>query len=135
MANKKKKKSSSDKLSQVPGMKIHVKGIEWSILLVPEDLYLSKFNEKSAGITRKDIKYVYYNNRFFNLRLVRHELMHMYVSSCCGDSMLDLSLYDFEELFAGIIEDHLDDIMEQSNNIYDNFLPHHKKLLAEKVGE
>lgn len=59
-----------------------------------------------------------------------HEITHAYVQSCCIGST-DLGMRNFEELFCGIMEEHLEDIRDQSNRLFKSLKAERRRIIKE----
>jgi len=96
-----------------------IKEIQWSFILLDNGAYCSKHGKDSHGITVSDTLTVYFNKKWFSERLVRHELFHAYMASCCINSTNDLSSEDMEEIAAEVYEFHAKTLDIKSKEIYD----------------
>ena len=101
--------------------KIHVKDIEWLIELLTDKEYEIQHGTDSHGITLKDNKKMHVKLSSLNLPLLRHELFHVYSSSCCIDSTNNIEAEDMEEISAEIIAYHLEDIDKKAKELLDFF--------------
>ena len=99
-------------------IKVRIKDIEWIFELMNQEDYEEKNGKDSQGITIKDKLKVEFSIDHFSLSLIRHELMHVYFSSCCIGSTGEMTVDDYEEIAAEIIEFHGEDICRTSKKIF-----------------
>jgi len=111
-------------------LKVNIKDIKWTFDILLDQEYEQKHGTSSHGITDKDALEVDFKLTSFSIRLIRHELFHTYISSCCINSINELDENSIEELGAEIVEFHLDDIQRISKKIYKE-LGKKEKLLKE----
>ena len=102
-----------------PSMKLTIKDIEWTFKKIPHKEYTYKHGkDDSDGITFKTKRIVEFDDSIFSKSLVAHELLHVYVASCCTTSTDNISQEDMEEICAEIVECHLDDMKKYRDLIY-----------------
>ncbi len=101
-------------------IKIKIKDIEWSFAVLGDQEYVRKHGADSQGITDKDDKLVHFKESRLSLALVKHELLHVYFSSCCIDSATELQAEDAEEIAAEIIAHHGEDLLKISKKLYNS---------------
>ncbi len=101
-------------------IKIRIKDIEWQVELLSDLDYEDKHGKDSQGITNKDTKVVNLKKASFSVELIRHELVHVYLSSCCIDSCPTINAEDYEEVFAEIIAYHGEDICKYAKKLYNS---------------
>ncbi len=97
--------------------KIKVKDMEWSIKLLTDVDYVKQLEDDSLGMTDRDELTVYFRESALSQRIIIHELMHVYVASCCIHSVPELTHEQMEELCAEIVEYHIHDILRKSSQI------------------
>jgi len=112
-------------------LKIKIKDIEWNFSVLSESEYEKEHGKDSHGITDKDGKQVHFKITSFSLALIKHELFHVYCSSCCIDSATELSAEDFEEISAEIVAHHAEDLIKYSKKLYNSLIEEVKKLKEE----
>ena len=81
--------------------------------------YNSKHGKDSHGITISDDLEVHFQKKRFTLELVRHELFHAYMASCCANSTDDITAADTEEMAAEVYEYHGPTMDVKSKEIYE----------------
>lgn len=96
-----------------------IKEIQWHFVLLDNGAYCSKHGKDSHGITKSENLTVYFNKKYFSERLVRHELFHAYMASCCINSCNDISSEDMEEIAAEVYEFHAETLNKKSLQIYE----------------
>jgi hypothetical protein len=111
---------------------ITIKDIEWQFYLLSDIAYDKFQGRDSHGITHKDLQKVYLRKSSLSLRLVTHEMFHVYVSSCCVNSIQEMEAHAMEEIAAEIIEFHIDDIAKHSKKVYNSIKRHLKSLEPKK---
>lgn len=89
-----------------------IKGIEWRIILLSDNSFNKKF-ESGQGVTDFDNKKVYFNEKYVTDKVILHELGHVFYSSCCTDSVTDISNDDIVEIFCDIISEHYNEFYIQ----------------------
>ena len=99
--------------------KLLIKEIEWNFVLLDTAAYNSKHGKDSHGITKSGELTVYFSKKWFSLRLVRHELLHVYMASCCINSCNDITSEDMEEIAAEVYEFHAEVMQRKSEEIYE----------------
>lgn len=112
-------------------IKLKIKDIEWSFQVQSDLDYEKEHGKDSHGITHKDEKKVFFKESSFDLHLIRHELFHVYASSCCLDSATDISADDFEEISAEIVAYHADDLLKHAKKLYNSLNEEIKKYKEE----
>jgi len=98
--------------------KATIKDIDWEFVVVEDNTYDRIYGRDSHGITIKDVLSVYIRKSSLSKKLIIHELLHVYVSSCCINSMTELQTSDMEELCAEILEFHIDELVNHAKKIY-----------------
>lgn len=99
-------------------LKIKIKDVNWTTEILDDNIYIKQHDDTSLGITDSDTKNIHFRKSAFSESLVRHELMHAYVSSCCVDSMSEMEPEDMEELCCEIIGMHGKQIMNLSARVF-----------------
>ncbi len=98
--------------------KIRIKDIEWTVKLQNDEEYFNMHEDDSLALTNRNELVVYFRESAVVKRIVTHELMHVYVASCCVGSTTNTTIDDAEEICAEIIEYHIDDIIKHTREIY-----------------
>ena len=101
-------------------IKISIKDIEWVFVLMSDKDYEDKNEKDSHGITHKDEQRVEFKESSLTLRLVIHELFHVYSASCCINSCDSIDRHDMEEISAEILEFHIDQIHKTAKKLYNS---------------
>lgn len=104
-------------------VKIHVKDIPWEFIVQTDDDYKENHGKDSYGITYKHDLKVYLKESELSLRLIKHEMFHVFHGSCCINSTNEITVEDMEEIGADIIEFHGEDLLKLSKKVY-NTLKH-----------
>lgn len=112
---------------------VTIKDIKWTFDILMDYEYEAKHGTSSHGITDKDRQEVEFKLTSFSLKLIRHELFHTYVSSCCINSINELDENSIEELGAEIVEYHIEDILRLSKKIYKKLAK--KELLLKELSK
>ena len=99
-------------------VKILIKDIAWTVQVLEDKEYEDAHGKDSHGITDKNKQTVDLKRSSFSLSLVKHELLHVYVASCCINSIEDLDDSGMEELCAEIIEFHLEDLAKHAKSLH-----------------
>jgi hypothetical protein len=99
-------------------MVLKIKDIKWHLALLDDVDYNKKHGTDSLGITESEHRIIDFKKSAFSESLIRHELMHAYISSCCIASMGELTDIDMEEICAEIVGDHGKQIVQRSARIY-----------------
>ena len=103
---------------KIKKIKLTIKDVTWTAQLVPSNIYDLTYGPDSNGITELHTKTISFNVKVFSESLVRHELFHAYVSSCCVGSMTSMQHADMEELCAEIFEFHGAEILKKSKHLF-----------------
>jgi hypothetical protein len=104
-------------------IKYTIKDVEWSFISLPNEEYTKKYKkngEEEAASTEVLRKEVFFNAKYLTKGLIAHELLHVYVYSCCIYSATNISGHDIEEICAEVIEYHLDDMVKARNYLWKN---------------
>jgi len=112
---------------------ILVKDIKWKVILLTKKDYSKQIGKDSFALTDLDKKHIYFNEEEITLNTIYHELMHVYISSCCVDSTLSLKEENLEELCCQIIGDHITDILRKGRSIFKKLKTPKKELEFSKT--
>lgn len=97
--------------------KVKIKDIYWNIYLIPNKYYIRK-DRDSYAITETFEKYIAFNEKTVDIRIIIHEVVHAFYSSCLIDDATSIDTGATEEIFCNILAYHLDDIINISYSIY-----------------
>jgi uridine kinase len=100
-------------------MKIRILNIEWNLILCSDSYYKKKHGSDSRAMLYENTKTIYFCKSELDLNLIRHELLHAFVSSSSIRSS-KLNASQMEELCAEIVAHHLTDILILSEYILTN---------------
>ena len=95
-----------------------IKDIAWDFKLLDHEEFVKKFDETSAACTNVLTKTVVFDRKYLSKGLIAHELLHVYVFSCCVYSADTIKSHDIEEICAEILEYHLDAIVKHRNSLW-----------------
>jgi len=101
-------------------IKHKVKDIEWSFQILENEAFENKHGKGAHGITDKEEFEVDFRFTSFSLKLVKHEVFHTYVGSCCIGSIDNLNSDDMEEISAEIHELHDEDMKKLATKVYNS---------------
>ena len=104
-------------------VKYIIKDIEWSFISLSHEEYTKKYKkngEESAASAEVLKKTVFFDEEYLTKGIIAHELLHVYVYSCCIYSATNISGHDIEEICAEVIEYHLDDMVKARNFLWKN---------------
>ena len=113
-------------------IKLSIKDVPWTFEVLDDDDYEKKHGKDSHGITDKYELTVDFKRSSFSLKLVQHELFHVYATSCCVNSIPNLDDASLEELGAEIVEFHLADLSKHSKKIHTTLESSLKKRNTQK---
>lgn len=113
-------------------IELKIKDIPWKFRVLQDEHYEKLHGKESHGITDKYKMIVDFKLSSLTPNLVRHELAHVYYASCCNNSTNDIESHDVEEIFAELIEFHLEDILKLSKHSYSALVKEAKKLKKPK---
>lgn len=102
-------------------LKYSVKGIEWEFRCLTSSAYTRAHGKDSDAVTYPHDSEVYFNRSRFLPAVVRHELVHVFVSSS-GTNSANLTAEQMEELCAEIYESHGPEMNMMVDKILDFFL-------------
>lgn len=108
-------------MSKKHGYKANIKGIEWHFYLQSSAAYIRQHGKDSEAITYTHEREVYFDKSLLNPVGVRHELLHVFVSSS-NTSSSGLKPDQVEELCAEIFAEHGIAMIELADNIINFFL-------------
>jgi hypothetical protein len=104
----------------VKPLKIFIKDIEWTFQVLEDEEYKTLNGEDSHGITDKYKQSVFFKESSLTKQLVNHEVLHVYVASCCISSVDDVDDHAMEEICAEIIEYHLEQMNIITKKLYNS---------------
>lgn len=107
-------------MTKKKSLKIHIKGLEWTVVGQTASAYTRAHGKDSAAITYIVDRVMYFNVSHFNSEYVRHELGHAFAASC-GTTSSSLTADQIEELMCEIIGEHGPELMGLADKIV-NFL-------------
>lgn len=86
-------------------LSVKIKDVEWTVYSQSNSAYIRQHGNDSGAITYTQDREVYFNKNSFLTDYVRHELMHMYVSSANVVSS-SLTADQMEELICELYGEH-----------------------------
>jgi hypothetical protein len=101
--------------------KANVKGIDWDFHLQTNTAYVRAHGKDSGAITYPGDRDVYFNQSHLSPGVVRHEILHVYVSSS-GTHSANLTADNMEELCCELYETHGPDMDLLVDKILEHFL-------------
>ena len=116
-------------------LKFDVKDIPWTFCVLSDKDYIAKHGADSHGITDKYEMTVDFKASSFKKSLVNHEIFHVFVASCCINSVEDITDDAMEELGAEILEFHLEQIDKITKKLYNTLKDSYARDLANKEVE
>lgn len=93
----------------------------WTFYVVEDDDGVI-MEEAAAAETDFNNKEVHFKRSEINLRLVLHEMFHVYAGYLYLKDTNDISINDLEEIFAALFEDKAERIINKSKEIYDKLI-------------
>lgn len=99
-------------------LKVNIKGLEWSCRKLRHKDYRNKHGSSSLAVCVKGERKLDFDASEFRYSTVLHEVVHAFMGSLCLHSTSDISMEDMEEIFAELIENHVEDIIETAKFIY-----------------
>lgn len=108
-------------------LELFIKDISWKFQVKTDKDYEQLHGSNCNATTSSTGGYVHFKESKFSMKLVLHEMFHVYSKSCCTESMNDLDAYNMEELGAEIIEHHCEQLLENSKFVYNKLKPKQKK--------
>lgn len=97
--------------------KVKILGRPWKVSVLEGDKFLRRFKEEAAGFTLPDSMEIVIHEDEFNLKTIRHELLHAYYDGLCVSSA-DLTHHQIEEIFCELIAEHGESILKQAKHLY-----------------
>lgn len=113
-------------------LQVNIKGFHWQIELLDHPTYVESLGDTSAAIADRSLKKIYINEEYFNIKTVRHEIVHAFMDSLCLSSCENLSIEDYEEIVCEVIANHIIDIEKTSQYILKKLT---KNEIIKKEGE
>lgn len=101
-------------------IRIKVKEVPWTVLLLPLAQYEAAHGDDSNAICIMDSREIHLVEGRASRFNIAHELGHAYISSCLVD-VAQVKKTDMEELFCDIIGHHAADIVKTTNKVFRHF--------------
>jgi len=108
-------------------MEITIKGSLWKIEMLGIKEYIQKHGQDSWAVADKEAKTITFCDGDFTIGKCRHEVFHAFISECCVWSIPPCEGSVMEEIAAGLLEVHWDDIEKIAQYIF-------TELPLEKLG-
>jgi hypothetical protein len=102
-------------------LKLTFKGVEWTLHMQSDAAYSKMHGKDSDACTYPGDKEAWFARSSMIPSIVRHELLHIYVSSS-GINSASLDKDQMEELCAELFEEHGPEMMLNVDKIIDYFL-------------
>lgn len=99
-------------------MKLKIKGVSWHVKLVSERHWKRTEDAESFAITDTAKYQILFRKDYLSKGIVLHELLHAYVKCCSLESVTDLSSSAMEEICAGILQDHGEEMFLTATKLY-----------------
>ena len=112
-------------------MVVLIKGVEYTAKLLDKEHYIKENEDKSYAHLDKEKKELTFRKDYISKKIVIHEVTHAYINACHLASCSNISMDDFEEIICELMEEHLDDIRQTSNQVF-NFLKSEVKGVRRK---
>ena len=97
---------------------IPIKGYPYKIYLLDQIQYIKKHKDNSLAHLHKTDKEIVFRKDHISKKIVIHEVTHAFLNQCHLGSCDNLDVEDFEEIVCEMMEDHIQDIIKCSNEIY-----------------
>jgi hypothetical protein len=97
---------------------LKVKGIEWKVFIQTPAAYKRKHGNDSDAITYPDDKELHFKKDHVRFGTCLHEVWHLFIA-CSGINSASLTVDQFEEVSAEILEEHYFDIGDTAKKIMD----------------
>ena len=95
-----------------------IKDITWLFDVLEHDVFIKKYGKDEAASTNVLTKTVIFDRKHLSKSLIAHELLHVYVFSCCVYSADTIQSNDMEEICAEIVEYHVDALVKHRNSLW-----------------
>lgn len=102
--------------------KFSIRGDEWKIVVLNPSIFNKKHGDCEA-IMDDNEKYAHFKTDEITEKAVRHELFHIFCSYLYHNSA-KLTVDQFEESVAELLENHLDEYYKLSTVIYNKIAKH-----------
>lgn len=79
-------------------LNITIKGIEWKVYVKTHKTYIRKHGKDSKAVVYPDDRECYFDRSELSLKIIRHEIFHMFTSSTDTEHNTDMTVSDQEEL-------------------------------------
>lgn len=95
-------------------------GIEWRAKALGKKKYMKQADgdDKSVAITIMSRREILFLKRQLTIKNVIHEVFHAHAAYLHINNWMDLSLSDYEEIIAGMLEERIYPIIEISQHIF-----------------
>jgi len=97
---------------------IPIKGYPYKVYLLEPKKYILKHKDNSLAHVHKHEKEIVFRKDHVDKKIVIHEVTHAFLNQCHLGSCDNLDVEDFEEIVCELMEDHIQDILSCSNEIY-----------------
>lgn len=99
-------------------VKCDIKDVTWTFDVLDHVDFVRKYGKDEHASTNVMGKWVVFDRKYLSKGLIAHELLHVYVFSCCVFSATTIQSNDMEEICAEIMEYHLDAMVKHRNNLW-----------------
>lgn len=99
-----------------------IKGSEWHFYLESPRVYERNHGGDSDAVTYPKEREVYFNRSAFDTNVVRHELMHIFVSESQVVSSPDFTKDDMEDLAAEIVGEFGPFLVQEADFIHNKLI-------------
>ena len=97
---------------------IPIKGYPYKVYLLNQTDYIKKHKDNSLAHVHKHDKTIVFRKDHIEKKIIVHEVTHAFLNQCHLGSCDSLDVEDFEEIVCELMEDHIQDIVKVSNEIY-----------------
>jgi hypothetical protein len=98
-----------------------INGDDWNIYLIPDhDEVIA--DETAAAATDFEKREMYFRRGEISLACARHEVFHAFAGYCYLGDTTSILISDVEEIFAALISDRGERIVEKSVEIYNKLV-------------
>ena len=94
---------------------------QWVIYLAEDDDHVVA-EEDNAAITDSSSKEIHFRRSDLTLKVVMHELWHVFFSYCYLSDTTNMTLEDIEEVSAALFSDRAEKIVEIGKDIYNKLV-------------
>jgi hypothetical protein len=98
-------------------LEFSVLGKPWKLRVLTEK-YFKKKNDDCAGVTKVHKRRIELRPKFLDLETIVHELVHAYLYEMCIHSTNEMTVADFEEVYAELMAKRGRELLELADSLY-----------------